>query len=434
MPYSPVSRTRKTQTGRTLVYAGYTTAENGPFPSCLLQKASVNAVAQWKWTDEVTYGPDFPEYANRIAMGKTTTTGLIGTKRLLHWSPITYRHSGKGLLVSKCKTLIYSGPPSGMSFGGDPGGSESAAAEKIAASNFLKSYLKEIVAFRGANAIAEFSDTLRMFVSPCKQLYKHTWNYVGRLGKLKKVYRRDPVEYSRLLANSWLAYSFGVKPLVSDIAELNLALRNLGGNLGSVDTMRIIGTGTASSGYRVSHNSGCGHSSAFLYQDVTEETHLSVRYLGAIAARPPGVGLLTESFGVGLTDIVPAVWEAIPFSFMIDYFTNVSEMLDSLKLATANMAWLNRTTRNSTIRKGSQPSPVANPASLNYDISSYGGQWKSSITRVNRVDRTGQVVYPSWEFKIPGWKSSKWINLAALGRAIQKTNPRYRQVNGQDVD
>jgi hypothetical protein len=236
---------------------------------------------------------------------------------------------------------------------------------------------------------------------------------------MKRLFRRSPKDYGRKLADYWLTWSFGVKPLISDIAELRKAIEVMSNDLSSMDRIPISGSGVtnytepAYAGYSVPYMD-------FAIHDSYVRWNKSVRYNGVVIATPPGIQAVMENFGFTPEDIIPAVWEAVPWSFMIDYFANVGEQLESLRWMSANLGWLKTTARNTRTQVWTsiRPHPVL---SLSYDITARGGAAWNSITRVTRQPVLA-APRPPWKFEIPG-ALSQWINIAALAAGIRASQP-----------
>jgi hypothetical protein len=156
-------------------------------------------------------------------------------------------------------------------------------------------------------------------------------------------------------------------------------------------------------------------------QEVIDKADYHVFYYGKIKCYPQNANnFLLEQFGVSVFDIVPAIWEAIPWSFFIDYFLNVQEMLDSMKFAQADLAWLSSTYRNARTVNASPWRITKYPPTSVY--SSGGGGYRLA-TRVRRQPEP-TLPLPSWTFRIPGMPSLKWLNIAALSQQIRQSRPR----------
>jgi hypothetical protein len=53
-------------------------------------------------------------------------------------------------------------------------------------------------------------------------------------------------------------------------------------------------------------------------------------------------GRLVEVLGFNMQEFVPTIWELIPFSFVVDYFVNVGEMLSAASTDLSWVEWVSR--------------------------------------------------------------------------------------------
>lgn len=113
-------------------------------------------------------------------------------------------------------------------------------------------------------------------------------------------------------ANGWLLYSYGVKPLAEDIYNgMDVLQRPLPSR-----KFRGSGSGNATNSYTVPGDSS-----------VSESYSVRVSYSAEVSVENPNLWLANK---MGL--INPAQWalEAIPFSFVVDWFSNLSDVVNSM--------------------------------------------------------------------------------------------------------
>lgn len=370
------------------------------------------------WTDSVTKGPDLPGWRYLIARGQNATTRLFGRKTLARWFD-AYMYSrikpSSGMHNLLCTGFNVNGFNSSL-----PSGIVDATSEAKAASNFLNDYLDKLSTWRGGNAIAEFRETVRALNRPVGVLYRQSWDFVGRVGRLKKVYRLNPNQYGKQLTDAWLGYQLAIKPTVADVDDAWQSVIALSTSLGCYDELPIVGSSVRES--LVSQQIGLtapGFSQTE-YDRIVKLTN-SVIYRGVLRCEPLGSNsAIAANFGVGFDDILPAVWEAVPFSFVVDYFTNVGECLDAIRYLRNSPRKMRRTFRNvlDTLCSDFR----ASPDSAHIDASTHGGRF---YTRSTYVDRTviSEVPYPGLQFKMPNAGSTKWLNVAALAAGWIRTSP-----------
>lgn len=416
MTYNYSSRTVSTRVGWTMVTRRISTDGSGYPARCNPAVVTVTR-SPLSLTNSVTYGSDILDYKRMIAEGNSATTGLTGIKYRAGWSPFKYQHRNR---LNGCLWAEVSGAPD-VAMPTLPGAAfPSDTAEFDAARAFAKSYTQKSRSYRGGNAIVELVETIRMFTHPIKSIYTKSFRFTERLRRIRHLAIPHKLRYRQYLTDAFLQYQLGIAPLMSDAAELRDAIANLANDLGSKTTERIVGNGHET----VQNELITGQflvGGVFARQNRLMTTNYSVRYTGAFRCVPPGVPAVQASFGLGWQDVLPAVWEAIPFSFVLDYFSNCGAMIEGLAFANAQMAWMQKTTRIDRVRKATAAYPDVSSLPF-YDIDVTGGAYYAGATRVNRTAIT-LIPYPRFQFKLPGMESLAWLNVAALASAFARTRP-----------
>jgi len=379
-----------------------------------------NGVVTATTIDQVSLGASSKNWRKVISLGGNAGSILSGTRQ---------KYSGMcggGLSVTTAVTpplvTVFSGAAQGVSAKPSPSSASQADADNKARSKLLSSYINATNSWRGGNFLAEVGETIHMLRHPIVSLFGHTEHFVQGVHKLRGI--KSPSEYRKKLGNIWLAYSFGWKPLFEDIRDANKALAKLAADPPH-DSFPISGRG---------HSDGILAHSIFewggppgMVGDYNAETYLlsksDVRYYGAIIGKPASLSTVADTFGVSPYDVVPAVWEAVPWSFLVDYFVNVQEVLDSMRYCGASLGWLmcgvRNITKKTTFLTGLH-APL--PANTFESVSVSPEVW--TITDVTRVP-VNSLPYPSFHFKMPGIGSLKWVNISALISQISASKPKY---------
>jgi hypothetical protein len=290
--------------------------------------------------------------------------------------------------------------------------------------------------FRGGNFLAELNDTIRGFRNPAKgfrdllDVYhrnarKRVKRAIGRrsIPVTQQDFRRlerDAPDVgraaTRALSDSWLEHNYGWAPLLSDAVSAYQALRRLSAKTGLA---RFYGTSSRDGPPTYVSDSrnleACTidwQVKTFLRYDVTFYGAVKVEVSSPVSSR-------LEEFGVTASNFLPAVWEAIPYSFIVDYFTNVGEIIESVSFPRSDLSWITRTYRNHSIRSTDRVAITG--SSLSYPTSNSDVVWQFTAPRVEwdltRVFRSNYVGFavPGLRFEIPGAKNwRKWLNMAAL--------------------
>jgi hypothetical protein len=377
-----------------------------------------NGAFYGKSVDSVFLGGSPSNWRKIIASGGDAGTTLVGVRYKVKahygtyfdvWQNGVY-HYGEGCMINPHVRIPT------------PNTAISTEADNIARAKLLESYINARNTWRGANFAIECGETISMMRHAVHHLYDSTVNFVAKVHSLKKVWRKSPRQYGGALSNAWLSYSFGWKPLFEDIRDANKAVANLGAP--RHDSLPIKGhgyhDGIVSHGNVELGNYPCG--GLVLVADRNNKTQADVKYYGAVIARPEGIAQVAEDFGFDPDDILPAIWEGIPWSFLVDYFVNVQEVLDSMRYMHASLGWLMRgiknTVTNTTSVPWCKPSQVLPTVSYSPGVSAE----ILSATYLERGSMPG-LPYPSFRTKIPGLGSLKWLNVDALLAQILASRP-----------
>jgi hypothetical protein len=288
----------------------------------------------------------------------------------------------------------------------------------------LGKYLNARKKWRGGNFLAEFAETVHQLRHPIDSLFGSTLRFARRVGGIRHLHGR---QYSGALGNLWIAWSFGWKPLFDDIRDVNQAIQSLA-NGTDADTLPITAFGRVDdllAGQQIGISASPTPLNSYCKYDRYSTASKMVKYYGALRARPESFATVADNFGISPGDIIPAVWEAIPWSFFIDYFANVQQVLDSYQYASSAFAWLNRGVKNTQSNVSSgwysmvDTLPVSQRPSVNAGV---GGSQKTSAS-VNRSPVVG-IPFPPFRFRIPNLLGAKGLNVAGLAAGIAASRPR----------
>ena len=295
--------------------------------------------------------------------------------------------------------------------------------------------------FRGGNFLAELADAYRGLRNPAKGFRDLLDTYSRNARKrVKRACGRRAIPVSqndfrrlerdkpdvaraaqRALSDTWLEHNFGWQPLLSDATDAYLAIRRLAAR---VPTSAFHGFSenmdapTYISNYRL-------HDVTQVKWTARTQFAYDCRVYGAVKIEvdePPwrqGV----EEMGVRARDFIPAVWEAIPYSWLVDYFTDIGDILEAVTFPRSDLAWVSMTYRNHSIRSTEQcvvnPDFITSPFPADGSNKVFGFRPFRVEWRRKYVSRSvyGGSLCPTFRFEIPGRKNwRKWLNIAALAR------------------
>lgn len=203
--------------------------------------------------------------------------------------------------------------------------------------------------------MAEARETIRFLRNPAEALvrlvkkhraHKYDAGRRRRLGLAADTINQPLADF---VGDNWLAYRYAYRPIVQDIQGGLDALFRLKENVPDRFTAR---------GY-ASDTSSDSRDWSYLVHDFSKatQTDISVR-AGVLYEQSSGY----DPYGFGAAEIPMALWEAIPFSFVADWFVNVGSFIGALtprtgvtRLAT----WSTTKTKQTTIFTGVQMRAVA---------------------------------------------------------------------------
>lgn len=181
-----------------------------------------------------------------------------------------------------------------------------------------------------ANDLVEARRTINMVAGPViavasayKAAKNGRWNDVPRHLGVQRL-RQSP---SRTAADKWLEYQFGWLPLLGEIHNGTEMLREGFLSSASSPIARVVGTHSESYDW---HNPSSSNEALQLSGTITARCGL---YYGASDA------LLRALDDTGLLNPFAIAWEAVPFSFVVDWFVPVGNTLSAIT-ATAGLRFV----------------------------------------------------------------------------------------------
>ena len=214
----------------------------------------------------------------------------------------------------------------------------------------------------------EIGKTVRALRNPLKSLREGIHGYLGNVKKLAQrplTYTRYSRAYgdvlrnrqrealSRALTGTYLEWKFGMTPLLYDMVDAQKAFHHIV-ERPHVDLDRISASSEWS--YKLPPTEYAGGSAVQMYGPhpwggygvygdirTTRTLHVSgrVAYSGALSADLSVPGVL-PTLKLLPRDFVPTIWQLLPWSWAIDYFANVGDMLDVLSTSFGALVWCNR--------------------------------------------------------------------------------------------
>lgn len=270
--------------------------------------------------------------------------------------------------------------------------------------------------FSGGIFLGELRETLRMIKSPLQGVRNALKGYHNDLMKGRNYPRHQRYQHA---ANAWLEWSFGMKPLIEDTRDAIDAYEKLFDDIDR-DVRDAYGSSEryVPSGSMQIFETG-GFKPIIHTKKLTVST--TVRYKIGLQRQPYSSGNFQRRFGFGFEDFVPTLWELIPWSFFIDYFANVGDILNAFCTDQSGIRWVNKTerTRIEAVFDGRLDLAAAKTFGT---FNNYIGGISRAVLSETRITRSNDVSLgvPDLILRFPG-SPTKLTNTLSLG--ILFSNP-----------
>ncbi len=313
---------------------------------------------------------------------------------------------------------------------------DSSLANNLAKAQMVAELRQQETALQGGIILGEGRETLGLIRSTVKALSGGWRSYLASLTKVKKhrqfgslstIQRKDYL--SQEVSKRWLESQFGWAPLVNDLdegvkalAEWKLRSNNRHGKMvyayGKDErTLKDSSRDLSVIGYPL-----------LRCREVTK-SRVTVKFYGRYAMKDFSV---MSYLGLDFENFAPTLWELLPWSFLIDYFTNVGDIVSAATYNTSNLQWCSQTTVKEIERSFVGPVPFKSPVSpsvqLRVDLGSYSlGNGGVSIRSVSRLRDYVLGFVPDLVFSYPG-SVSKWLNLGAIAHLASNADRHFKRL------
>lgn len=307
-------------------------------------------------------------------------------------------------------------------------------AVNLAAEQFITRARNIQTAFAGGVFLGELRESLRMLRDPGKRLRKTVRDLRDPIkDNLRKA--RLKRDLASVAQDTWLEYAFGVRPLVNDILDGMSALNQHSHHLRQT-LVGCRGKGVSAASYDHSEGGatlGSSPANRSLYYKETSFAEVRHRFYGALRCNVESPLEADLSFyGTSWQDVLPTAYELVPYSWLVDYFSNLGKMIDAWSWQTSSLAWLS-SVNVKTLRRftyGLRLSPVTAGFVETAVSLQPGGELMEDRTIIRTPQADVGALVPDFRFQLPGF-ATQWINLTAIAADGESIYAYYRELKDQ---
>lgn len=333
---------------------------------------------------------------------------------------------------------------------GHNGTSLSASDEAQALSRIYARVRQEAYGFNGLLVLGELKETIHMLRHPLSALEKGLSTYLTTLKSTRKqvgatvlrrksetdkaLFRRRYDAVRNAMSGSWLELQFGIKPLINDVKDIAATALDLATGP-SVKKARIRAKSTD---VKNVYNVSAVYPGSFMTEILVVKqaiTYAGIQYICGLThsldAPVSQLERVVSASGFQIQNFAPTIYELIPWSFLIDYFVNLGEIIEAVCTDTSDVKWVVRTERYDTTTTYTEKwTPYSDSPIVGYPryiCTSATGTFDAILkVRHLTVTRTtpATLPWPPLVVSVPGTDSSKWFNMAAL--LAQSSKFRFR--------
>lgn len=368
-------------------------------------------------------GEKIPNYRKVISEGGCATTNLYFSGYEYSQEPSYHRmHCFRTSNGSDKRTYVNEGNVIEVAFPSTVHSMSTTNATNQALIAFYQHLNQVDTSFKGMVFGGEFVQTLRMIRRPFRSLRRGIDDYLDYVGNVGR--RLPKQQRPSFVRRTWLEYSYGWAPLISDcgnavdafyasqiVRPVHQMVRGRGREtlVGSETAMPLIAP--------VLSQSTSGR--------VLNTSEVDAKFYGVYSSVGTGLARDAANWGFRPSEFVPTIWELIPYSFLVDYFSNIGKVIESWSYRNIGAKWISKTLvqKNTKVYFGLKTAHLKTLGnSYTYEHQSKPGSAIVTHKIINRDRNAGQPL-PSFGVKVPG-KWYQWVNIAALSanhrRAVTK--------------
>lgn len=385
-------------------YNGHGLEYHGLAPLKLLRTRTGTKVDNWK--SKISNGQNATSDMTATFQTVLDEKPLYATQTVKWSSSLTFVDAYDGNVLS-----YYTGFPAWQGF--------TSTAEARAKAKFYKAVRDAEVKLQGLVFLGELRQTLQMLRRPLSGLQDLISDYLRRAKTLKQGSGRGGARrYDQAISKLWLEYVFGWVPLMMDIDDARKAYsamfdkeRRIYISVGGKDFYRRRNVYTESTLFHP-----CA-TTRLISQDLIDQTEI-YRYRGVVEAKATTTAQDRFAlFGFHPKEFIPTAWELLPWSFLLDYFANIGDILEATVTDTSRVSWVSksRVRQTDTWRDG-----YITKCTAGISVSGYVSRPGFVKYRERSVQRWASpgISLPELTFRLPS-SDRKLLNIAALLNEIR---------------
>lgn len=283
----------------------------------------------------------------------------------------------------------------------------------------LKRYHRATRALQGLVFLGELRETMELLRRPYDGIYHLLQRHLSRQNQTLRHYKRGGLSLGKAtdrITDEWLQFSFGVTPLISDANDV-ADFYNNNWNEPKMGFVPLSAQASAESADPPIVLEAGFPDFWFLRHTNKVGQQVTIKLRSAYAAHA-GPGPAAAVLGAGVRDFVPAVWELIPWSFFLDYFLNIGDILDAWSYASVFAEGVQQTTIWERHSSSDGWTWDFRPPTIPSILTPVGGTISGSVfQKVKTIDRIKLSALPIPTLQVnTGLSSKRWANLLALSK------------------
>lgn len=293
-------------------------------------------------------------------------------------------------------------------------------AYSVAKLAFLSKMREARNSFEALPFFGELKETIEMVRHPLNGIMKHTRSYTrSRRKLLARLNRSNAARIENRLEKAYLQWTYGVSPLIGDIKGLVDVVQKLT----KYPEIERISVSIPIQDHVVRRSAGpsffeSGRIQFWSQHEIKADG--KTRYVGAIKStlKAGSFDRFNELSGLRLRDVVPAIYELTPYSFLVDYFSSLGDCIGGVFTDTSDMIYLVRSTKQ---RLSGDILVVGLPSDykpVSFPMIPVSGHLEKVAFNRDIPDLT--VAFDDLYWKHPTF--TQWINTAVLGVQRMKSS------------